>query len=369
MLHLFDRMPGRIRRLREDDIPRVAQLHQVMQGQETDNTPAALTDHFYRIFLDHPWLDDSLSSLVYEENTGRITGCIGIMPRPMTFHGEKMMAAISHNFMVSPQTRASMAGLALAKAFLEGPQILSIAEGNSNSRRMWERFGGSVSLLNTLCWTRPVKPCRYLLSVLNRRGLPALAGLLLQPLCVLCDALPPFRQLRPPRPDFQEESLTARELCKIQRQIFTSCSLVPELDEKALDWQMQALSLRQDGSDVHKVLIRNNAAEAVGWFIYYGKRKAAGQVVQLGAKEGWGSQVLDHLFHHAGEQGVTALSGQFNPRLFSDLSRKFGIYHNDGESWMLIHSHRPELLSAINAGDAFLTRLEGEWWINYIHNQ
>jgi hypothetical protein len=32
----------------------------------------------------------------------------------------------------------------------------------------------------------------------------------------------------------------------------------------------------------------------------------------------------------------------------------------------MVHSNKPELLHAIHRGDAFLTRLEGEWWMRFI---
>jgi hypothetical protein len=33
--------------------------------------------------------------------------------------------------------------------------------------------------------------------------------------------------------------------------------------------------------------------------------------------------------------------------------------------WALVHSPRPELVAAIQRGEAFLSRLEGEWWMSF----
>jgi len=33
--------------------------------------------------------------------------------------------------------------------------------------------------------------------------------------------------------------------------------------------------------------------------------------------------------------------------------------------WTLVHSQKPELLDGIHRGDAFLTRLEGEWCMRF----
>ena len=40
------------------------------------------------------------------------------------------------------------------------------------------------------------------------------------------------------------------------------------------------------------------------------------------------------------------------------------LFHHRGY-WMLVHAHSPELLAAIACGNAFLTRLEGEWCMRF----
>lgn len=76
------------------------------------------------------------------------------------------------------------------------------------------------------------------------------------------------------------------------------------------------------------------------------------------------SDVVDHLFDHALRRGAAAVSGQMDPAAFQALSAKGCIFHHDGRSWFLIHSRHPEVLRSIDRGDAFLSRLEGEWCIS-----
>jgi len=33
--------------------------------------------------------------------------------------------------------------------------------------------------------------------------------------------------------------------------------------------------------------------------------------------------------------------------------------------WTLVHSPRPEILHAIERGDALLSHLDGEWWLSF----
>jgi hypothetical protein len=102
---------------------------------------------------------------------------------------------------------------------------------------------------------------------------------------------------------------------------------------------------------------------ALGWYLYYAEPGGIGEVVQIAARDGSVDDVLDHLFYDAWRHGVVALSGQLQPRLLRALSDRSCLFRHGG-AWMLVHARDPELISVIHRGDAFLTRLDGEWWIN-----
>src|SRR5712692_1954032 len=113
-----ERMAGHVRPLEERDVAQVADLHQRVLGK-TNNAPSlSLRAHLSRIFLRHPWYAESLRSFVYQENGGKVAGCIGVMPRPMSFNGRGITAAISHSFIVEPGSRSTLVALELAKSFL-----------------------------------------------------------------------------------------------------------------------------------------------------------------------------------------------------------------------------------------------------------
>jgi len=85
--------------------------------------------------------------------------------------------------------------------------------------------------------------------------------------------------------------------------------------------------------------------------------------VQIGATRGFMGDVVDHLFERAYRGGAVAVSGQMDPAAFQALAARRCMFHHDGISWFLVHSRDREVLPAIHRGDAFLTRLEGEWCI------
>ena len=364
-----DRRPtGVVRPLEERDLARVAELHERVMPKAHYLSSASLRAYLSRILLTHPWRAESLPSLVFEGHDGRIVGCLGVMPRPMSFQGRSITAAISHSFIVEPGARSMLAALELARAFHAGPQDLSIAEGSSASRRIWELTGGDVSLLYSLCWTRLLQPSRYVLSHLNKRGLSPAAGWMLRPVCRAVDALLQLasRSLRPIAPPVPAVDLDGQTLCGSVSEFTKDRSLRPLYDEHSFSWLLETLAHKQGRGAFHKVVVRNERHVTIGWYMYYAKPGETGAVVQIVAREDCAGQVLDHLFHHARRHGAIAVSGQVDPVLFHALGGKDCLFHQDGGSWLLVHSKHPELLQAIHRGDAFLTRLEGEWWIGFL---
>lgn len=360
---------GAIRPLRQDDVESIAQLYERIMPKSQHLTRESLRTHLSRILLQHPWRNDSLPSLVYEERDGRVAGCLGIVPRPMLFQNQPFTAAVGHSYIVDPGSRSAMAALKLAKTFLAGPQDLSMAEGNDMSRRVWEMAGGSVTLLYSLCWTKPLKPGRYVMSYLRRRELPRAVKWALSLPCRLADAFAPLagRPFRFRAPLATADSvLDAETLYESFLHLTKSRPVRPDYDENALRWMLATLAEKQNRGTFHNVSVLNERGETIGWYMYYGQAGEPGAVVQVAARQGDGDQVLDHLFHHANRRGIIALSGQVDPTLFHVLARKDCLFHHDGGSWFMLHSRRPEILQAIHCGDAFLSRLEGEWWISFL---
>jgi len=73
--------------------------------------------------------------------------------------------------------------------------------------------------------------------------------------------------------------------------------------------------------------------------------------------------VLRHLLRDAWRRGLTAIAGRVEPGCVEELAAHGSRFGRQGP-WMLIHSPRVELMHAIAGGDAFVSRLEGEWWLS-----
>lgn len=357
---------GNVRALDGRDVARVAELYENVLGKGDQASSDPMGARLQSILLDHPWYDDAVPSLVFEDENDRIIGCIGVMPRPMLFNGRKITAAVSHSFIVEPGSRSSLAALELARHFLSGPQDLSMAEGSNVSRRIWERNGGSTSLLYSLSWTRPLQPSRYVLSFLSRRGLSPAVGWALKPFCRLMDTVTPLISHTPfhlPEPVDSEEDLDGETLWQNLAEFETGHTLHPHYDGNSSSWLLERLARNKNRGTLQKVNVLDGR-RTLGWYVYYENFDGTGEVVQIGAKGDCIDRVLDHLFYRAKKNGLVAVTGQMDPGLFPALARRNCLFHHDGGSWMLIHSRYPELVDAVHRGDAFLTRMDGEWWIS-----
>lgn len=369
--NLGDHLMGHVRILTRRDIPSVARLYTQVYGDKYSDRQDQLRQGLELVLLDHPWYDERYPSLVYEDSHGEIVGCIGVLPRPMLFKGSRITAAVTHSFMVAPGSRASMAALHLAKYFFTGRQDLSLADGNNSSRMIWEICGGSASLLYSLCWTRPLRPARYVLSFLGNHGVPRSMTRFLRPFAAGTDTLMArsassrFRFIEPP---VVVEELDASLFSAHLPMLARGLALSPDYDARSAGWLMRTLEGNTRYGKLHKVLVRNQKQRVLGWYLYYLKPSRIAEVVHMAAEKTAVGPVLDHLFFHAWREGALSLSGQFDPALFGALSDRGCMFHHrsGANSWMVLYSRHPELAQAICAGDVFLSRLEGEWWISSI---
>jgi hypothetical protein len=359
---------GQVRPFIHDDISQVAELHQKVFGMSDKWSPELYRSYFSEVFLLNPWYDKSLCSLVYEEGNGKIGGFLGVMPRPMWMKGRLIRAAVSSQFIVEPQSRSKLAGVQLLKAFLSGPQDLSLAdEANDFSRALWERLGGSTALLYSIHWTCTLRPAQHVRLRLGPRNLPAPLTFLFKPFCQAIDAVAARAPHNPfPRTGSrcEGEDTGVETLMKCSDAFRHPQSLRPEYDRCSLEWLLGRAAETNGHGNFQKVAVRNAARELIGWFLYYLDRDGMGEVLQIGSKKTAIPEVLDHLFYHAWRSGAVALRGRLEPGLMPELLARRGLSHHR-RYWTLIHSQQPELLDAIHRGDAFLTRLEGEWCMRF----
>ena len=324
---------------------------------------AALPAYFEEIFFRNPWYDEAIPSLVYQETDGKIIGFLGVVPRQMLFLDRPVRVAVSFHFMVEPESRSSMAGVKLLRAFFAGPQDLSLTDGAGQvGRRIWEGVGGATAWAYSLLWTRILRPARHAVDLLGRRKAFSPFAHALSPLCTLADAagrraLP--RYFPDAQPQCTEEDLDVETLMRYLPQFSKIAALKPVYDEYSLRWLLKHAEQMRLFGDFKTALVRDYSRKVIGWFMYYLKPGGVGTVFQFVARRGAINEILDSLFNHAWRSGASSITGRLYPRYMQELSDRRCYFHRDG-AWVLVHSNNDELLDVIQRGDAFLTGLEGE---------
>lgn len=354
----------RVRPFAPGDIPQVVDLHRKVFPEKTFSV-SELQAYFHTLFFKNPWYDDDLPSLVYREDGEAIHGFYGVLPRRMRMKGRLIRAAVSSQFMVDPSIRNRLAALELQCAFFAGPQDLSFTDGaNDASRKIWEGLGGFTAFPYSVHWTRLLRPARYFLDRWKNRGLCASTRLCIRPLSAVADFLATRKHKSPFYQPQQspEEDFSCETLLELLPQFAAAKSLGPEYDGQSLRWLFDQATQKKSHGQLRRALVRNGGGEIVGWYMYYVNPNGISQVLQLAATKKSIRQVLDQLFFHAWRSGSFAISGRMDPEFATNFSEERCIFSFSGPR-MLVHSRHADLREAIQCGDAFLTRLEGEWWM------
>lgn len=328
-------------------------------------SPEDLAAYIREIFLANPWRDEALPSLVYEDAQGRVAGFVGVIPRRMTFRGVPVRVAVSTQFMVDPASRGP-AGIQLVQRLFAGPQDLTLGDAAPDAaRKIWVGLGGSVAMVHSLFWTRAVRPFRFAATELGDRPLIRVARLLLRPLLNGLDSAwrAGSRGTRRPLAG-RTEPLTVSSLAAAAPGIIGDRALHPVYDEPGLRWLLERVAEVPHLEPLEAVLVRDAGGAVAGWFLYFPRRGGTAQVFQLGSTARTAPLVIQHLLQHARQHGAVGVTGRVDPVTLSALEAAGCILHRRGP-WVLVQTRRPDLLAAIERGDAWLSSLDGERWLSF----
>jgi hypothetical protein len=358
---------GRIRPFEPDDIPQVASLRKRVFRLSAQRSAAALEAYFELIFFRNPWREMGLPSLVHQDAGGRVTGFLGVIPRPMRYRSDPLRLAVSTQFMVDPEEHG-LAGVWLLEAFMTGSQDLCFADAaNDRSRRLWEGLGGGLAVVHSLRWIIPLRPLRYAASRLGNHPTARVARALTRPLVAAADAMLGARsreryRLDPPA-GLRTRALEPGDIVALLPAMTGRTLLVPVYDAASARWLLDRVAERRGPGAVRGRVASTAEGEPVGWFLYL-RFGVVAEVVQVAASPGRWGDVLRLLLAEAREEGLSAVGGRLDPAHADEISA-LGCALASGGPWALVHSRRPELSLAVLAGKAFLSRLEAEWWVNF----
>lgn len=358
--------PLSIRAFSDADIAEVGRLHAKVFPEspgESFRSPAAFARYLPDVFLHGPRDADEFPSLVCVQD-GAIIGFLGVLPVRVLYEGVACWACVCTQFVVDPGHRG-LTGLLLMRQFLSGAQSISFSdECGPIAIKIWDRSGGALLPFASLRFSRPLRPATFALGVLKERPGLARMAQVARPLAWLLDVIA-ARMPRSPFGDTSEgctsEGLTAEAMRRLGPTFLGERPIRPDYqDDAALRWRLQRADGYARRGPLWRRLVRSAAGEAIGWYIAYFPRGKVGEVLQVVASESTIGAVLATLFADATRDGVIGLRGRLDPRLVQAYSDAHCMISRRGPL-MLAHARDPKIMEFLHRGDAFLSRLEGEW--------
>ena len=360
--------PG-VRAFRVEDLPGIVHLLGKIFPRSPEATLDIKEDIISELLLNNPWHDERLPSLVYESGEGKITGFLGVAPRPMRINDRPVTATISYNLMVDPESRSSLAGISLVKAYLSGPQDLSFADSATDtSRKLWESLGGITVPLYSLYWKHPLRPVGFAIHHLQKRSRFGLLLRASEPAGRFTDWMvdrfwKAGRDAGEFNGNYWSQETEAEELTALIGRFSEKASLAPVYTTETLSWLLNLAARTKRFGELKKEVIYGKNNKLAGWFIYYKNPGGVSEVLQIKSVPGKEKQVLMFLLQKAREQGAVGVAGRLEPDWFTVFpDAAFGFYM-PGRVWMLAHSANRDILRAFKGGDAFITRIEGDMWL------
>lgn len=353
-----------VRPMGRHEIPEIAELYRFVDNSDWRIPAAELPGWLDRTLFEDPWADPEIPTLVHVEDSGEISGFIASHVRRMRFDGAPVKLAAGGPLIVHPQARPRAVGPRLWRQYLAGRQQLTTTDGASDEmRQIFEMIGGQLLHPSSTAWARVFAPFSFVgARVLHFRprakGIAARGWPMLDRL-----AARSVRYFRPPSADkLTTELLTSQLLLEHMPAVTRSLRLFPDYDETYLAWLFAELEHNRTWGNPIRRLVRDENARVLGWFVYFLLPGAGCQVVHIASRDRHAGDVLDALFADVVEHGGAGVQGRVEPRLYADLAHRGALFRFSARS--LVHSNDPELLAALAAGQALLTRLEGDWWMS-----
>jgi hypothetical protein len=363
-LELAGRTPSFVRPVTADDIPAIGRLFQTVLRKTDDAPSASLLEYLERVFVSSRSAEPDISSLVHQSADGAISGFIGIIAMPFQVDGVKRRAAFAGTLMVDERARDPLAGARLLRAFLAGPQDITLSEtANEISQGLWRRLRGMILPDYSLEWVRVFKPAGFALASVAMRK-PALGRLRLATL-PLDHVAGRVMKSAPKRPDagLSDRPVDDVELVTLLERFTAHYAVRP--DWTCMDMSGMLADARQKsryGTMVQSVVVRGQTP--VGLFIYHAQPNGIAHVLQIAAAPGRMQDVVDQLFSHAFERGLVGLRGRTQPALLEALLVKDCIFVHRAATVAL--SRDQAFLGRVAGGNAFINGLAGETWIRLI---
>jgi hypothetical protein len=247
---------------------------------------------------------------------------------------------------------------------MNGPQELSVTDGaNDVMQRLWTRLGGAIWHLPSIGWTRVLSPLSTVAALVEARRGPGrpIPGRGAVRAVDRVASLPVRRWVSVEEPKTTSETLTPAAVVEHLEAVSAGHSIRQDYDETYVRWLFDEVAAVRSRGPFDARLVRSSSGAVLGWYMAYVPEGGIAQVMQVGATTSDAGAVLDDLFARCAAQGAAAVQGRLEPRLYDAvMERRLPLRRS---SQVLIHARDPEMTRKVLAGESYLTRLDGEWWM------
>jgi hypothetical protein len=353
----------RTRPLTLDDLPDVAELFGAVFRNGIPLQKTKVIEHMRAIYLDGPWFDAEISSIVHTDAGGRVNGFFGVMQVPMVWRGAPVRVGITGALMVANPAADPLAAVRMAKAHLAGPQDLTICDSaNRTSLDLAQELKFAIIGSNCLEWYRVLRPAGLGMELLRLRGMAGLAALGGMAARLVDHRL---RQMRfrgaETAASVLDRDIEIQAFVKNALQLANPFLLRPRWDPPGLEWQLRLAAEKKVWGPLHIREVTTKAGKLVGTYLYHGRRGGVAVVLQVLAHPGMAARVLACLCRHAGEIGCVAVRGQTSAALMDGLFRTPSVFYRHRAA-TVAYSRDAEMVTALMTGNALVGGLIGDTW-------
>lgn len=353
-----------VRPLSADAIGAVTALYYRILRRSSVPPPPALSAYFRAFYLDGPYCDPEIPALVHVTDDGRVNGFVGVHSVPYLLGERRMRAAFCGALMSEDHESDPLAGARLLKAFVSGPQDVSLSEtANVISETMWTKLRGKTIPAYSFEWFRVFRPTGFVTALASEKA-PFLRYL--APVAHALDgrlagktSLGRFKPTPPPA-GLKLEDADFASFADAVRKLSASKQARPDWDHGYLEHVLANAVIKPAYGQAQMALAKTRSGEPIGAFLYHLKPGAIGRVLQIMATPGRLGPVLDLIFAHALEKGAVGLRGRSSPELIEAATGRSLLMATISST--VVHAKDPSVAEAFISGDCMLTGLAGERW-------
>jgi len=130
-------------------------------------------------------------------------------------------------------------------------------------------------------------------------------------------------------------------------------------------WLLEESARKTRHGKLRACAVLEGERRLIGWYLYYARAGGVSEVVQVAARNGSFGRVLQRLLVDGLATRAAAVRGRLDPRHLRELSGPALLAPLRGYLDAGFTRATPNSPAAIHQGSAFLSRLEGEWWLRF----